>query len=74
MVERYGDIDNAVIWCYDAIYDAMFIFIRGTGGASPRRADARLGSAHARNDRGCRRIEAVNATVLPTCTLKIDRA
>ena len=27
-----------------------------------RRSEARLGSAHARNDRGCRQIEAVNAT------------
>ena len=31
-------------------------------GASPRGASARLGSAHARNYRGCRQIEAVNAT------------
>ena len=36
-----------------------------TMGASTRRADARLGSAHARNDVGCRKIEAVHATVLP---------
>ena len=43
-----------------------------TRGASPRRADARLGSAHARNYRGCRQIEAVNATVLPRGTLKIN--
>ena len=32
-----------------------------TRGASPRRADARLSSAHARSYRGCRQIEAVNA-------------
>ena len=31
-------------------------------GAWTRRADARLGSAHARNCRGCRQIEAVNTT------------
>ena len=30
--------------------------------ASPRRADARPGCAHPRNDRRCRNIEAVNAT------------
>ena len=35
-------------------------------GGSPRLADARLGSAHARNNRECRQIAAVNATaVLP---------
>ena len=33
-----------------------------TSGASPRRADARLGSAYTRNHRGCRRIAAVNST------------
>ena len=36
-----------------------------TRGASTRRADARFGSAHARDDRGGGQIEAVNATVLP---------
>ena len=35
-----------------------------TRGASPRRADARLGFAHARNYPGYRQIDAVNATVL----------
>ena len=38
----------------------------------PRRADARLGSAYAHNYRGCRQIEAVNATqsaVLPRGTI-----
>ena len=33
-----------------------------TRGDSPRRAGAGLGSVHARNYRGCRQIEAVNAT------------
>ena len=47
-----------------------------TRGASPRRDDARLGSAHARNYRGMmpvihEEIEAVNAIVLPRGTLKI---
>ena len=37
---------------------------------SQRRADARLGSARARNYQGCRQIEAVNATVLPRGTSK----
>ena len=32
--------------------------------ALARRADARLGSAHAHNDRGCRQIEAAVATLL----------
>ena len=43
-------------------------------GASPWRDDARLGSAHSRNYRGCRQIEAINATVLPrgTSTQKIN--
>ena len=41
--------------------------------ASPRRADTRLGLAHARNDRGCRQIEGVNATVLPRDRSKINR-
>ena len=40
-----------------------------TTGDSPRRVDARLGSAYARNYQGCRQIEAVNAT----CTLKMNR-
>ena len=31
-----------------------------TRGTSSRRTDARFGSAHARNHRGCRQIEAVN--------------
>ena len=34
------------------------------------RTNARLGSAHARNHRGCRKIEAVNAIVLPRGALK----
>ena len=38
------------------------ILAKYTGGASPWRADACLGSAHARNYRGCWQIEAVNAT------------
>ena len=42
-------------------------------GASPQWADACLGSAHARSDRGCRQIEAVNATVLPLGALKIKK-
>ena len=37
-----------------------------TRGASPRRADVRLGSGHARNGQGCRQIEAVDATELPS--------
>ena len=41
-------------------------------GASPRRADARLGSAHARHGRGCRQIEAVGATVPPSSALKLS--
>ena len=41
-------------------------------GASPWRADARLGYAHARSDR-CRQIEAVNATALPRGTSKMNR-
>ena len=51
------------------------IYIPGTRGASPRWADARLGSAHARNYRGCiiGKIEGVNATVLPRSTLKKNR-
>ena len=50
-------------------------YFRSTKGAQPRRADARLGSAHARNYRGCtrRQIEAVNATILPRGTQKINR-
>ena len=45
-----------------------------TRNTAPRRADARFGSAHARNDRGRRQIEAVNATALPRGTpLKISR-
>ena len=44
-----------------------------TRAASARLADVRLGSAHARDDRGCttRQIEAVNATVLPSDILQI---
>lgn len=38
-----------------------------------RRAITRLGSAHARNDRGCRQIEVATATELPWCTLKTNR-
>ena len=38
---------------------AVFLYSTTTGGASPRRADARLGSANARNYRGCRQIETV---------------
>ena len=38
-----------------------------TNGASPRWADARLGCARARNFRGNRQIEAVNATLVRYC-------
>ena len=38
--------------------------------ASPQRDEARLGSAHTRNDRGCGQIEALIATVLPRGTSK----
>ena len=51
---------------------SRYIF-KTTKAASPRWADARLGSANARNYRGCRQIEAVNATVLPRGTLKMIR-
>ena len=40
-------------------------------GGSPRRTDARLGSAHARNYLGCRQVEAVKCdTVLSRGTIK----
>ena len=42
-------------------------------GSSSRRADARLGSAHARNDRGCRQIEAVNALRYIVCCVKSQK-
>ena len=50
-----------------------------TRGFSPRRADARLGSAHAYNDRGCtsRQIDAGRIRDHSTakgCTLKINRS
>ena len=38
---------------------------------SPRRADARLGSAYARNYGGCRQIEAENATAMPRGIFKL---
>ena len=40
---------------------------------SPRRADARLGSAHARNEQGCKQIAAVNETALPRGTSTMNR-
>ena len=46
------------------------MYIRTYKAPSPRRTDDRLGSGHARDDRGCRQIEAVNVTaVLPRGTL-----
>ena len=43
-------------------YSNSGILYKNTTGDSPRRADARLGSAHAPSYRECRQIEAVNAT------------
>ena len=47
------------------ISERSTLYLYLTRGASPWRDDARLGSAHACNYRGCRQIEAVNATVSP---------
>ena len=49
------------MWSYSRL------IIKYTREASPRWTDARLGSVHAR---GYRKIEAVNATVLPRGTIK----
>ena len=59
-------------WEFPKIYLTAVVFIlNNTRGASPRRDDARFCSAHARNYRGCRQIEAVNVTqyVLPRGTI-----
>ena len=64
------------LWCcYYCCLRALLYKYRYTGRASPWRADARLGSAHARNYRGCtirrtrRQIATVNGTqVLPRGT------
>ena len=47
-------------------------YIMYTRGISPRWADARVGLAHARNDRERRKNEAVHATALPRGTLKVN--
>ena len=65
--------DTVVLECesYARYWNGIRIHI--TRGASPRRADARLGFADGPNYRGCRQIEAVNATLLPRGTLKLNR-
>ena len=57
------------------IVDMPVLVLYHTRAASARLADVRLGSAHARDDRGCttRQIEAVNATVLPSGRHKINQ-
>ena len=47
---------------YDQLWAMCILPINNTRGALPRRADARVGFAHARNYQGCRQIEAVNTT------------
>ena len=86
MAVRVEDIKTLIIRCqyhncipgvtylvpgmrYRALHQSL-ANTNNTRGASPRRDDARLGSANVRNYRGCRQIEAVNATVLPRGTIK----
>ena len=57
-----------VIYTYLVYYILPGTILRGD---SPRRSDARLGSAHSRNCKGCsidRLIETANATVLSKVT------
>ena len=58
----------------NTLFQPRYLTIWISRAASPRLANARLGSAHASSDRRCGQIEVVNVTVLPSDALKIDNA